>query len=97
MVLKVRGVKGKSHKTSTDETGDGDGHDPRENEEEDSLPVDSLDAAVAKTDTDGGTGDTHGGRDRELVLREDKDGNGSTHLHGRTTAGGVVGDLVTHN
>lgn len=97
MVLKVRGVKGKSHKTSTDETGDGDGHDPGENEEEDSLPVDSLDVAVAKTDTDGGTSNTHGGRDRELVLGEDKDGDSSTHLHGGTTAGGVVGDLVTHN
>jgi hypothetical protein len=97
VVLKVRGVKGKGHKTSTDETGDGDGHDPGENEEEDSLPVDSLDATVAETDTDGGTSDTHGGRDRKLVLREDKDGDGSTHLHGGTTAGRVVGDLVTHN
>jgi hypothetical protein len=95
--LEVRGVESETHETSTDETGDGDGHDPGEDEEEDSLPVDGLEAAVAETDTDSGTGDTHGGRDGELVLREDEDSDGSTHLHGGTTAGRVVGDLVTHN
>lgn len=93
----MRGVESKSHKTSTDKTGDGDGHDPGEDEKENSLPVDSLDAAVAETDTNGGTSDTHGGGDGELVLREDEDSDGSTHLHGGTTTGRVVGDLVTHN
>lgn len=97
VLLEVRGVESKSHKTSTDKTGDGDGHDPGEDEKENSLPVDSLDAAVAETDTNGGTSDTHGGGDGELVLREDEDSDGSTHLHGRTTTGRVVGDLVTHN
>ncbi|KAI6771380.1 hypothetical protein HG531_009005 [Fusarium graminearum] len=86
----VRGVESKSHKTSTDKTGDGDGHDPGEDEKENSLPVDSLDAAVAETDTNGGTSDTHGGGDGELVLREDEDSDGSTHLHGGTTTGRVV-------
>ena len=93
----MRGVEGETHEASTDETGDGDGHDPGEDEEENSLPVDGLEAAVAETDTDGGTGDTHGGRDGELVLGEDEDSDGSTHLHGGTTRRRVVGDLVTHN
>jgi hypothetical protein len=97
VLLEVRGVESKSHEASTDKTGDGDGHDPREDEQENSLPVNSLEAAVAKTDTDGGTGDTHGGRDRELVLGEDKNGDSGTHLHGGTTRRRVVGDLVTHN
>jgi hypothetical protein len=30
-------------------------------------------------------------------LGEDEDGKGGTHFHGGTTAGGVVGDLVTHD
>jgi len=97
MLLEVGGVESKSHETSTDKTGDGDSHDPREDEQENSLPVNSLDAAVAKTDTDGGTGDTHGSRDGELVLGEDKDSDSGTHLHGRATRRRVVGDLVTHN
>lgn len=97
MGLKVRGVEGKTHKAATDETSDGDGHDPGEDQEEDSLPVDGAQAAVAETDTNGGTSDAHGGRDGKLVLGEDEDGDGGTHLHGGATAGGVVGDLVTHN
>jgi hypothetical protein len=97
VLLEMRGVESKTHETSTDKTGDGDGHDPREDEKENSLPVDSLDTAVAETNTDGSTSDTHGGRHGELVLREDKDSNGGAHLHGGTTAGRVVGDLVTHD
>jgi hypothetical protein len=97
VLLEVRGVESKTHKTSTDKTGDGNGHDPGEDEEENSLPVDGLDAAVAETDTDGGTSDAHRGRHGELVLREDKDSDSSAHLHGGTTAGRVIGDLVAHN
>lgn len=63
----------------------------------DSVEVDSLQAAVAKTDTDGGTGDAHGGGDGEGVLGEDKDGDGGTHLHGATATWAVVGDLVAHD
>lgn len=97
MCLKVRGVECQTHETATDQTSDGDGHDPGEDQQEDPLPVDGAEAAVAETDTNGGTSDAHGGGDGELVLGEDKDGDGGTHLHGGATAGGVVGDLVTHD
>ncbi|KAK6833440.1 hypothetical protein PG987_008134 [Apiospora arundinis] len=70
-------------------TGDGDGHDPRQHEQTDSLPVDGLDGAVAETDTDGGTGDAHRRRHRQRVLREDENGDGGTHFHGAASAGGV--------
>lgn len=75
-------VDEESHDTATDETGDGDGHDPGEEQEADSLPVDGFEAAVAETDADGGTGDTHRGGDRKLVLREEQDGDSGTHFHG---------------
>jgi hypothetical protein len=58
---KVRSVEDDAHGQTTDGTGDGDGHDPGEDEETDSLPVDGLDGAVAETDPDGGAGDAHGG------------------------------------
>ncbi len=93
----VRSVEQETHQAATDETGNRDGHDPGEDEETNSLPVDSLEGTVAETNTDGGTSDTHGGGDGKRVLREDKNGNGGTHLHGGSTAGGVVGDLVTHD
>lgn len=83
-LTEVGSVEDDSHGQTTDGTGDGDGHDPGEDEETDSLPVDGLDGAVAETDTDGGTSDAHGGRDGERVLREDQDGESSTHLHGAT-------------
>jgi hypothetical protein len=70
---------------------------PGEEQETNTLPVDSLEGSVAETDTDGGTGDTHGGGHWQLVLREDEDGDGGTHFHGGTTRWGVVGDLVTHD
>jgi hypothetical protein len=94
---KVRSVEDNAHGKTTDGTGDGDGHDPREDKETNTLPVDSLDGTVAETDTDGGTSDAHGRRYRERVLREDEDGEGSTHFHGATTRRRVVGDLVTHD
>jgi hypothetical protein len=93
----VRSIKEQTHQASTESTGDRDSHDPGKQQETNTLEVNSLEGSVAETDTDGGTGDTHRGRDREGVLREYKDGKGSTHLHGGTTAGGVIGDLVTHN
>ncbi len=92
----VGGVEEDSHQAATDETGNGDGHEPGENHEEDRLPVDSLGASVAQTDTDGGTSNAHGRENGKGLLGEDEDGDGGTHLHGRTTAGGVVSDLVTH-
>lgn len=97
MYLIAWGVKGKSHKTTTNQTRDGDSHNPREEQETNTLPVNSLEGAVAKTDTDSGTSDAHGCGDGELVLGEDEGGDGGAHFHGRTTGWGVVGELVTHD
>lgn len=93
----MRGVEDNGARDTTDGSGNGDGHDPGEDEETDSLPVDGLEGAVAETNTDGGSGDAHGGGDGERVLREDEDGESGTHLHGATSAGRVVCDLVTHD
>ena len=93
----MRSVKEQTHEHTADGTGNGDGHDPGENKQADSLPVDSLDGTVAETDTDGGASNAHGGGDGERVLGEDEHGDGGTHLHGRTTGRRVVGDLVTHD
>lgn len=56
----VRGVEEYAHEHTADGAGDGDGHDPGDDEEADSLPVDGLEGAVAETDADGGTRDAHG-------------------------------------
>ena len=93
----VRGVEEDAHEDTAEGAGNGDGHDPGDQQEGDSLEVDGLEGAVAETDADGGTGDAHGGGDGEGVLREDQDGDGGTHLHGATTARRVVGDLVAHD
>jgi hypothetical protein len=80
----VGSVEDDGHGDTTDGTGNGDGHDPGEDKESDSLPVDGLDGAVAETDTDGGTSNAHGCRDGKRVLREDQDSERGTHLHGAT-------------
>jgi hypothetical protein len=94
---KVGSIKEQTHQTSTDSTSDRNSHDPGKQQETNTLEVNGLERSVAETDTDSGTSDTHRGRDREGVLREHKDSDGSTHFHGGTTAGGVIGDLVTHD
>ena len=71
--------------------------DLREQQKTNTAPVDGLEWAVAETDTDGGSSDTHGGWDGQLVLREDEDSDGSTQFHGGTTRRWVVGDLVAHD
>lgn len=96
-LVEVRSVQGKTHEETTNQTSDGDSHDPGEDEKANSLPVDSLETAVAQTDSDSSSGDAHGGGNGQLVLGEDEDSDGSAHLHGRATAGGVVGQLVAHN
>jgi len=95
--LKVRSIEEKTHSDTTDETGNGDGHDPREEQETNSLPVHGFKGTVAKTNTDSGAGDAHGSRDGKFVLRKDEDGNCGAHLHGRTTRRRVVGDFIAHN
>lgn len=52
-------------------------HDPGEEQEAHTLPVDGFESSVAETDTDCGTGDAHGCGDGKFVLREDEDGDGS--------------------
>ena len=93
----MRSVEDDAHGETTDSTGDRNSHDPGEDEETNSLPVDGLDGSIAETDANSGTSDAHGGRDGERVLRKDQDGKSSAHLHGATSTGGVVGDLVTHD
>lgn len=61
------------------------------------MPVDGLERSVGQSDTDSGTGDTHGGRDGERVLRENEHGQSGTHLHGTSSRRRVVGNLVTHD
>lgn len=95
--LELGGVEEESHQHTTEGAGNGNGHDPREEKKTDSLEVDSLEGAVAETNANSGAGDAHGGGNGEGELRKDKHGDGGAHLHGAASAGGVVGDLVTHN
>lgn len=95
--LEVRHVQRETHQDTADQASDGDGDDPRKKQEANSLPVDSLEGAVAETDADGGASDAHGGRHGEGVLGEDEDGDGGAHFHGGTTRWGVVSKLVAHN
>jgi len=64
----VRCVEQNAHETATDQTCNRDSHDPGEDQETNSLPVDSLQSAVAETNADGGTRDAHRRRDRQRVL-----------------------------
>lgn len=93
----MRGIEEETHGDTTQSSSNGDSHDPGQDQETDSLEVDSLKGAVAQPDTDGGTGNAHGGRYGKRELREEEDGNGSTHLHGTASAGRVIGDLVAHD
>ena len=93
----VRGVEDNAHQTAGEGTRDGDGHEPGESQQTDSLPVDGAPGSVAQADSDGGAGDAHGGGDGELVLGEQEDGDGGAHFHGGATGRGVVGDLVAHD
>lgn len=82
----MRGINEKTHQTSTNGAGDGDGHDLGEQQETETLEVDSLQGTVTETDADGGTGDIHRGRDGEGVLGEDEDGEGGAYLYRGTAA-----------
>ena len=93
----MRSVEDDAHQQSTQQTGDGNSHDPSEPQEPDSVEVDGFQRSVAETDTDRGTGNAHRGGYGQRVLREDEDGQGSAHLHRRSSTGRVIGDLVTHD
>ena len=94
---KVWSIEDYAHDYTSQSASDGNRHDPREEQEANSLPVDCLEGAVAEPNTHGSTGDTHGSRDGKGVLREDENGDGGTHFHGGTSAWRVVRDLVAHN
>ena len=64
----MRSIEDHAHEDSSESAGDGDGEDPGEDQQADSLPVDCLQGAVAKTNTDGSPGDAHRGRDGEREL-----------------------------
>ena len=81
-LLEMGRVEEQPHEHTADGAGDGNGHDPRQQQQADSLKVDRLERAVAQTDTDRRARDTHGRRHGEGELREDQDRDGGTHLHG---------------
>lgn len=66
MGLPVRCVGDESHQKSGDETGSGHGDEPTHVDPANHAPVDRSPIAVAETDTDNGTSDTLGSRDRKL-------------------------------
>jgi hypothetical protein len=80
----MRSIEDDSHGKTTNGTSNGNCHDPREDQETNSLPVDSLVGAVAETNTDRGAGNAHRGGHRKGILREDEDGKRGTHFHGTT-------------
>ena len=67
-LTEMRSVKNNAHGKTTNSTSNRDGHDPGEHKETDTLPVDSLDGTVAKTNTNSSTSDAHGCRDGKGVL-----------------------------
>ena len=97
LAAEVWSVEEQTHQHTGEGTGDRDGHDPRNHQQGDSVPVDGLKRSVGKTDTDRGTRNAHRGRNRELVLGEDEDGERGAHLHRASSRGRVVGDLVAHD
>ena len=80
----VRGVEDQAHEHTSEGAGDGDGSDPREQKEADTLEVDGFHGAVAEPDADCGASYAHGRGHGERVLREDEHSDGGAHLHGRT-------------
>ena len=96
-LIKVRSIKEETHEDTTERTSDRNGSDPGDDQETDSLEVNGFDGAVAESDSNGRTGDTHGGGDWEGELGEDEDGDGCAHFHARAPGWGMVGDLVAHD
>lgn len=63
-LAEVRSIESQPHETTANKASDGNGHDPREQEQADSLPVDGFVGTVAETNTNSSSRDTHGCRDR---------------------------------
>lgn len=90
-------VDHQSHQTTTNKTRNRNRHNPREKQESDSLPVNSLIRAIAQPNTNSSTSNTHTRTNGQLILTEDQNRNRSTHLHTGASARRVVGDLITHD
>ena len=95
--LEVRGIKHQTHQYTPKRSSNRNSSNPRKKQEANSLEINSLQRAIAETDTDGGAGDAHGCRDGKGELREDEDGDSGAHFHGAASAGGVVSDFVAHD
>lgn len=67
-LIEMGSVQCQTHSTASEESSSRDRNEPRQKKQENSLPVDRPQTAIAKTDTDGGTGDTHGCGDWQFVL-----------------------------
>lgn len=59
--LKVRRIQEQAHQATTKSTSNRNSHDPSQEQETNTLEVDSLEGTVAETDADGGARDAHGG------------------------------------
>jgi len=93
----MRSVDSQAHETATNQPGNRNRHDPRKEQQTNSLPVDGLEGTVAETNTHRGARDAHGRRHGQGVLRKDENGDGGAQLHGRATAGRVVREFVAHD
>lgn len=95
--LEMRSIKKQAHKHAAKRPCDGNGHDPGDDEQTDTLPVNGFPGAIAEANTDGGTGDAHRRGHGQRLLGKDEDGNGGAHLHGAAARGRMVGDFVAHD
>jgi len=91
----ARRVDDNTNQATRDNTSNREGNDPAHVDPGDHAPVDRPPGTVAETNTDSGTGDTLGGRNRELELGGHDDCNCRTKLHCETTRGRVQSDAVT--
>lgn len=79
--LEVRRIENQSHQHTTERARDRNRREPSDDEQADPLKVDGLERAVAQTDTDCRTGNTHRGRHGQRELTEKQHGDRGTHLH----------------
>lgn len=93
----VRRIQKQPHKHTTNRARNRDRHNPRRQQQANTLPVDRLVSAIAQTDTHSGAGNAHRRRDGEGELAENEHGDGGAHLHAAAARGGVVGDFVAHD
>lgn len=93
----MRRVERHNHEQTRDQTSTRQGDDPTAEDETDLLPVDSLEVEVAERNTNGGTSQTLCSGDGESEAGSEKDSDGGTELHGETTGGRDLSDLVAES